>query len=226
LHVQSNFYPKIHALIPKQLKQFGQHFLNRPDIIQRIVDACLEMHPHALLEIGPGPGVLTRHLAPLLTQFKVAEIDTRMVEYLKHEHIVSENQIIAQDVLSLDPRTVFESEFWVVGNFPYNISSQIMHWIIGAPEKIPGMTGMFQKEVAKRICASPNSRDYGSLTVMIQWFYSTEYLFDVPADAFDPPPKVVSGVMRMYRREKLPADFPVPAFFKFVKACFALKRRH
>lgn len=212
-------------MIPKQLKQFGQHFLIDETIISNIVEKCLSTQPKQLLEIGPGPGVITQHLAPQVEKFQAAEIDQRMVQYLMENNILLQDQIYPMDILSLNPNELFDGEFHLVGNFPYNISTPIMMWLIKYYEQIPVMTGMFQKEVAERIASGPNSRKYGSLSVFIQWFYEVEYLFSVPAEAFDPPPKVKSGVIHLVRRESPPADLDFIKFSKMVKALFALKRK-
>ena len=176
-------------------KALGQHFLRDMDIAQRIagtVDARADL---PILEIGPGTGVLTQFLSQKSRELKVVEIDNESVIYL-HENFPALN-VIEGDFLQLDLNTLFDGrQFVLTGNYPYNISSQIFFKMLDYRELIPCCTGMLQREVAQRICSGPGNKDYGILSVFIQLWYDTEYLFTVNENVFDPPPKVKSGVIR------------------------------
>lgn len=205
-------------------KSLGQHFLNDRSVLSRIYEAilaCTDDLP--LLEVGPGAGALSALLQDR-TDYKLVEFDKRWVEHLEKEYPLLKGKVIAADFLQLDLQDVFAKNYAVVGNFPYNISSQIVFHILDHKDKIPLMLGMFQKEVAARICAKEGSKTYGVISVLTQLYYETEYLFDVPREAFNPPPKVLSGVMVMKRRVQ---DFDIDQrlFKQVVKLAFNQRRK-
>lgn len=207
-------------------KHLGQHFLNDENIAQKIADALTLQNYTIALEIGPGMGVLTKYLLQKPIDTYVIEIDTESVEYLKTHYLKLSNKILSEDFLKFDLTKVFGYEpFAVIGNFPYNISSQIVFKVLQMRDQIPEFAGMFQKEVAERICEKKGSKTYGILSVLTQAFYDTEYLFTVSEHVFTPPPKVKSGVMRMRRKEdyKLPCDEKL--FFNVVKTAFNQRRK-
>lgn len=207
-------------------KHLGQHFLNDENIAQKIADALTLQNYTIALEIGPGMGVLTKYLLQKPIDTYVIEIDTESVEYLKTHYLKLSNKILSEDFLKFDLTKVFGNEpFAVIGNFPYNISSQIVFKVLQMRDQIPEFAGMFQKEVAERICEKKGSKTYGILSVLTQAFYDTEYLFTVSEHVFTPPPKVKSGVMRMRRKEdyKLPCDEKL--FFNVVKKAFNQRRK-
>ena len=204
-------------------KQLGQHFLKDENIAQKIANSLSWEGYEKALEIGPGMGVLTKYLIQDKKDISVVEIDTESVEYLKNHY--PDLKIYAEDFLKMEISENFKNQqIGIIGNFPYNISSQIVFKIIENRSLIPEMSGMFQKEVAERICAGKGSKIYGILSVLTQAFYETEYLFTVSENVFNPPPKVKSAVIRMKRfREKLPVDEKL--FFRIVKAGFNQRRK-
>ncbi|TWO32275.1 16S rRNA (adenine(1518)-N(6)/adenine(1519)-N(6))-dimethyltransferase RsmA [Seonamhaeicola sediminis] len=210
----------------KAKKHLGQHFLKDENIARKIGDTLTLNGYKNVLEIGPGMGVLTKYLLEKDIETYVIEIDTESVEYLKANYLKLAPRIIEQDFLKFDLTTVFgNNPFAVTGNFPYNISSQIVFKALEMRQQIPEFTGMFQKEVAQRICSKEGSKVYGILSVLTQAFYEAEYLFTVPPSVFNPPPKVDSGVLRLTRKE----DFTLPCdeklFFKVVKQGFQQRRK-
>ena len=210
----------------KAKKHLGQHFLNDENIAQKIADALTLDGYKKVLEIGPGMGVLTKYLLEKPIDTYVIEIDTESVEYLQNHYLKLSNKIISKDFLKYNIKEVFGDEpFAIIGNFPYNISSQIVFRTLEMRDQIPEFSGMFQKEVAERICEKKGSKAYGILSVLTQAFYDTEYLFTVSEHVFTPPPKVKSGVMRMRRKEnyKLPCDEKL--FFNVVKTAFNQRRK-
>jgi 16S rRNA (adenine1518-N6/adenine1519-N6)-dimethyltransferase len=207
-------------------KALGQHFLKDTSYIHQIVNAVQTMPPHDLmLEVGPGMGALTTHLIPLNhPNYMVIELDDRFVELLPKKFPILKGRIIHKDFLRLDFNDFNEEiPICVVGNFPYNISTQIVFSIIENRDKINGSVGMFQKEVAMRIASKHGSKDYGILSVLAQVYFDVEYLFDVPAIAFDPPPKVVSGVISMRLKENITVDYK--RLKTVVKAAFNQRRK-
>jgi 16S rRNA (adenine1518-N6/adenine1519-N6)-dimethyltransferase len=207
-------------------KHLGQHFLRDEAIAKKIADTLTLEGYTNILEIGPGMGMLTKYLLKKDAEVYVIEYDLQSVKYLKDHYPTLSGRIIEQDVLRFDPGTVFKSEpFAIIGNFPYNISSQIMFKALELRDQIPEFSGMFQKEVAQRICASEGNKTYGILSVLTRAFYQTEYLFTVPPQVFSPPPKVDSGVIRLLRKDnyKLPCDEVL--FFKVVKMAFQQRRK-
>lgn len=205
-------------------KFLGQHFLKNQTVASRIVDALGADAKTSVLEVGPGTGVLTRLLAARYPHLQVVELDHESVEYLLSQKIISSTQIHERDFLELDLTEIFESPFAVIGNFPYNISSQIIFKILDYPDLVTEMVGMFQKEVADRIAADPGSKTYGILSVLTAAFYQVDYLFTVEPEDFIPPPKVRSGVIRMTRR-KYPEEFDRNDLFRVVKMAFNQRRK-
>lgn len=205
-------------------KSLGQHFLVDQNIARKIVDSLGERVPD-VLEIGPGMGVLTRYLLqrPELN-VHVVEIDTESVAYLR-QHYPDLKEIWGDDFLKVDLGSRFEGHFSVIGNFPYNISSQIFFRVLDYRNQIPEVVGMVQKEVAERIAAPHGTKVYGVLSVLLQAFYCIEYLFTVSEKVFNPPPKVKSAVVRLTRNEnrQLPCDESL--FFQVVKAAFNMRRK-
>jgi len=205
-------------------KSLGQHFLKDEQVCKKIVDALKEDTFERLVEVGPGGGALTKYLLALPgIDFRAVELDDEKVVYLEATYPAIKGKIIHQSILDID--APFSDDFTVVGNFPYNISSQILFKVLEWKTQVPVMIGMFQKEVAQRIVSQPGSKVYGILSVLVQAFYEVEYLFDVPPESFNPPPKVMSGVIRLRRK----AD-PVPVkserdLFVLVKAAFNQRRK-
>jgi 16S rRNA (adenine1518-N6/adenine1519-N6)-dimethyltransferase len=207
-------------------KHLGQHFLKDETIAQQIADSLTLNNYETVLEIGPGMGVLTKYLLDKKVDTYVIEIDTESVEYLQAHYLKLSNKIIEQDFLKYNLKDVFNDRpFAIIGNFPYNISTQIVFKTLELRDQIPEFSGMFQKEVAERICATHGNKTYGILSVLAQAFYTTEYLFTVPPSVFNPPPKVDSGVMRMIRKD----DYSLPCsekfFFRVVKTGFQQRRK-
>jgi len=197
-------------------KSLGQHFLNDVQICLQIKAALEDAPIDQLLEIGPGAGALTQHILDLPKQaFKAVELDREKVAYLLHTYPQLEGKLINEDFL--ETAIPFEGQFTLVGNFPYNISTQIVFRVLDWKEQVPVMIGMFQKEVAERIAAKPHSKAYGILSVLTQAFYEVEYLFDVPPSAFTPPPNVMSGVIRLKRKNTFPEFSSIKSFYHIVK---------
>tara|TARA_B100001109_G_scaffold255853_1_gene261651 strand:- start:4136 stop:4915 length:780 start_codon:yes stop_codon:yes gene_type:complete len=209
-------------------KQLGQHFLEDANIAQQTVDAFGKQHDFSLaLEVGPGMGVLTK---PLLQNkklnVKVIDIDTESIAWLKHEGFLKEDQIIEGDFLKLDLYQLFgEQDFGIVGNFPYNISTQILFKALDYRQQCKEVVGMFQKEVADRIACKPGSKVYGITSVLLQAFYDIEYLFTVEPEVFDPPPKVRSAVIRLSRNQVKKLDCDEKKFQQIVKMAFNQRRK-
>lgn len=205
-------------------KSLGQHFLTNEAICKQIVTAVQEADLTQVLEVGPGAGALTKHLLKLpIKHFKAVELDREKVTYLKLQYPVLAETIIEGSILDIP--IPFENQFTLVGNFPYNISTQIVFRVLEWKEQIPVMIGMFQKEVAERIVSKPHTKVYGILSVLVQAFYEVEYLFDVPPESFNPPPKVMSGVIRLTRKETPVEVRSEKAFFTLVKAAFGQRRK-
>lgn len=204
-------------------KYLGQHFLKDENTARKITETLSWSGYDAVLEIGPGMGVLTKYLIDEGKDISVVEIDSESVEYLKENY--PKLKIYEQDFLKMDIEKTFEGKsICILGNFPYNISSQIVFKIIEDRKIIPEMAGMFQKEVAERICAKEGSKIYGILSVLTQAYYKAEYLFTVSENVFNPPPKVKSGVIRLQRHtEKLETDEEL--FFQIVKTGFNQRRK-
>ena len=212
------------AVTPK--KKFGQHFLNDLNIAKKIANQPFVNYGKNVLEIGPGMGVLTNFLIKKKINLKLVEIDNESVSFLIKKFPTLKNKIITGNFIKMELKTFFGREnFSIIGNFPYNISSQIVFKTIENRDLIPFFCGMFQKEVAKRICQNPGTKAYGILSVLCQIFYHTEYLFSVSPGVFSPPPKVNSGVITLTRKTNLRKDFNENLLFKIVKLSFHQRRK-
>lgn len=205
-------------------KSLGQHFLRDENIVRKIMEALTHTPFTQLLEVGPGGGALTRYLLTLPgIDFKAVELDKEKVEYLLKEFPALTGKLLHLDFLKME--IPFTGRFTVVGNFPYNISSQILFTMLDWRSSLETMVGMFQKEVAQRAAAAPGSKTYGVLSVLIQAFFTVEYLFDVSPGCFDPPPKVMSGVIRLTPRKDVPAMRSSADFTLLVKTAFGQRRK-
>jgi len=211
----------------KAKKSFGQHFLNSEVITEEIAHGLQLTHLYDnVLEIGPGKGMLTKYLLQRDFNLKVVEADRDMVSYLNKHFIALEGKIIGEDFLKSDLNEMFDGEaFGLIGNFPYNISSQIIFKMLENKELVPEMVGMFQKEVAERIVAPPGSKTYGVISVLAQAFYKGKYLFTVDRMNFDPPPKVQSGVIQLVRKENLDLGCDPKLYRRVVKQAFSQRRK-
>jgi 16S rRNA (adenine1518-N6/adenine1519-N6)-dimethyltransferase len=210
----------------KAKKHLGQHFLTDENIAKQIADTLQLEGYEIVLEIGPGMGVLTKYLLEKDTETYVIEIDTESVEYLNAHYPKLHGKIISKDFLKYNINEVFDGKpFAIIGNFPYNISSQIVFKCLEMRNQVPEFSGMFQKEVAERICSKKGSKVYGILSVLAQAFYDVEYLFTVDENVFNPPPKVKSGVMRMKRKENFELPCDEKLFFTVVKTGFQQRRK-
>ena len=209
-------------------KSLGQHFLKDENICKKIVQALQENIDDTgiknLLEIGPGAGALTKYLLQLPElNFKAVELDAEKVQYLETIYPRIKDKMIHNDFLDID--APFDTPFIVAGNFPYNISTQIVFKILDWKERVPVMIGMFQKEVAQRIVSKPGTKVYGIISVLTQAFYSAEYLFDVTPGSFTPPPKVMSGVIKLKVRSTKCEVRSEKDFFTLVKTAFNQRRK-
>jgi len=205
-------------------KHLGQHFLKDESIARKITQSIPENFNGNILEIGPGTGVLTKYLLDK-SNFKVIEVDKESVEYLLKKYPNFEPNIIAGDFLQIDLRPLLNTKTCIIGNFPYNISSQIFFKVLENIDTVDVVVCMLQKEVAERLAASPRNKEYGILSVLLQTFYTIEYLFTVPPTVFIPPPKVNSGVIRLTRnnRQQLPCDFQL--YKTVIKTAFNQRRK-
>ncbi|MFC6224360.1 16S rRNA (adenine(1518)-N(6)/adenine(1519)-N(6))-dimethyltransferase RsmA [Hymenobacter artigasi] len=209
-------------------KHLGQHFLADPNIARNIVGALqLPDEVKEVLEIGPGMGVLTQYLLQNPAyQTSVVEIDTESVAYLKVHYPALADRIYATDFLKQSLATMFPDQpLAIIGNFPYNISSQIFFAVLSNRQQVREVVGMIQKEVAQRLAEPPGSKTYGILSVLLQAFYKIEYLFTVPPHVFNPPPKVESAVVRLTRNDTLQLDCDEKLFFRVVKQAFQTRRK-
>lgn len=205
-------------------KSLGQHFLKDESIIQKIITVLQEDSFTNLLEVGPGGGALTKHLVKIPgINFIAVELDEDKIEWLKKGYPVLKDKIIAKSFLDIDKP--FDEPFTVIGNFPYNISTQILFKILDWKDDVPVAIGMFQKEVAQRAASKEGSKVYGVLSVLIQAFYEVEYLFDVSSAAFNPSPKVQSGVIRLRRKKETLNVKSDRAFTVLVKTAFNQRRK-
>ena len=215
---------KIHAK-----KSYGQHFLKNESIAERVSEGLLQAaRMGRVLEVGPGTGMLTKYLLshPEYTTYAV-EADRDMVDFLvKNYPQFAPERLIFKDFLDFNPTELFEDQqFCLIGNFPYNISTQILFKLLEWRDQIPEMVGMFQKEVADRIVSKPGSRVYGITSVLAQAFYTTDYLFTVEPNAFNPPPKVLSAVIRLTRKDGFVLGCDEQLFRKMVKTAFNQRRK-
>lgn len=205
-------------------KSLGQHFLKDENIIGQIIDILKEEKFTNLLEVGPGAGALTNHLINIPSvNFKAVELDEEKVIYLLKTYPALKNKIIHQSFLDMEKP--FEDPFVVIGNFPYNISTQILFKLLDWKDDVPVIIGMFQKEVAERAASKEGSKIYGVLSVLVQAYYEVEYLFDVNNNCFYPPPKVQSGVIRLKRKLSTLDYKSEKAFWLLVKTAFNQRRK-
>ena len=216
----------------KAKKALGQHFLPDLEIARKIADTIEkpELPENAkiwgdlpVLEIGPGMGVLSQFLMKAGRMVKAVEIDAESVGYLNR--VFPDLEVVEGDFLKMDLRELFKGEFALIGNYPYNISSQIFFKALEYRENIPVIAGMLQKEVAERICSKPGSKVYGILSVLLQAWYGCEYLFNVPPSMFSPPPKVMSGVIRLTRNDRKTLGCDERLFKTVVKTAFGQRRK-
>ncbi|NSL89943.1 ribosomal RNA small subunit methyltransferase A [Chitinophaga sp. Mgbs1] len=205
-------------------KSLGQHFLTDENMCRQIVDALPVKEGQQVLEVGPGGGAITKYLLEIPgIDFKAIELDTEKVEYLEKTYPAIKGKLVNESIL--DAKLPFDGQFRLIGNFPYNISTQIMFKVLEWRNQVDVVVGMFQKEVAVRIASDKGNKDYGILSVLLQAFYKIEYLFEVHENCFNPPPKVKSGVIRLTRLEQ-PADIASERkFFVLVKTAFNQRRK-
>lgn len=222
-----NWPIKTKSGILRAKKSFGQHFLNQPEIARKIADSLtLDGGLNRVLEVGPGTGRLTSFLLEKDFDLKVVEADKDMVAYLEQHFPALSDHIIFKNFLRLQLEEIYEGEsFALIGNFPYNISSQILFKMVDYRDIIPEMVGMFQKEVAERVVAPPGNKTYGVLSVLIQAYYDGEYLFGVDKQCFSPPPKVQSAVIRLKRKSWKSLGCDERLFKSIVKASFGQRRK-
>jgi 16S rRNA (adenine1518-N6/adenine1519-N6)-dimethyltransferase len=208
-------------------KHLGQHFLTDKNIAAKIVDSLRPGGRYAqVLEVGPGMGVLSDFLLQKAEyQVSLIDIDTESYQFLQKKYPQLGERLINADFLELDFAARFDGPMAVIGNFPYNISSQILFKILDNRQQVVEVVGMFQKEVAERCAAKPGSKDYGILSVFLQAYYKVEYLFTVKAGVFNPPPKVLSAVIRLTRNETAQLDCDEKLFWQVVKAGFNQRRK-
>ncbi|MDH1601797.1 MULTISPECIES: 16S rRNA (adenine(1518)-N(6)/adenine(1519)-N(6))-dimethyltransferase RsmA [Empedobacter] len=211
----------------KAKKHLGQHFLNDENIARDIAEGLTWEGYDRVLEIGPGMGVLTKYILQAKKNIEVVEIDTESVEYLKeyYQPFYPGFKIHSEDFLKMDFSSKFDEQIAILGNFPYNISSQIIFKTLEERYTVPEVCGMFQKEVAERIASKKGTKDYGILSVLAQAYYHCEYLFTVPEHVFTPPPKVKSGVIIMKRYRTEIEGIEQKRFFQVVKAGFGQRRK-
>ena len=209
----------------KAKKHLGQHFLKDLNIAQKIADTLSFANYKKVVEIGAGMGVLTQFLLKKDTEVYVVEIDKESVAYLEAHYPELRGKIIADDFLKYDIAGFLREPFAIIGNFPYNISTQIVFKLLELRDYVPEFSGMFQKEVAERICEREGSKTYGILSVLVQAFYEATYLFTVSEGVFNPPPKVKSGVLRLVRKPDYHLDCDEALFFTIVKTAFNQRRK-
>ena len=209
----------------KAKEHLGQHFLKDLNIAQKIADTLSLANYKKVVEIGAGMGVLTQFLLKKDTEVYVVEIDKESVAYLEAHYPELRGKIIADDFLKYDIAGYLREPFAIIGNFPYNISTQIVFKLLELRDYVPEFSGMFQKEVAERICEREGSKTYGILSVLVQAFYEATYLFTVSEGVFNPPPKVKSGVLRLVRKPNYHLDCDEALFFTIVKTAFNQRRK-
>ena len=214
-------------MVVRAKKSLGQHFLTDRQIARDIVESLKAVDVRHVLEIGPGMGVLTDFLLEQRSyETSVIEIDRESVAYLQQHYPLLKSRIIEGDFLKMDLKKIFAGEpFAIIGNFPYNISSQIFFRVLEAKDFVPEVVCMLQEEVAQRICSKPGSRVYGILSVFLQAWYDIEYLFGVPPEVFNPPPKVHSAVIRLKRNAVTELGCNEILFYKVIKQAFNQRRK-
>lgn len=206
-------------------KKLGQHFLKDLQIARRIADTVDLFPDLPIVEVGPGMGVLTQFLLQKERPLTVVEIDAESVSYLENNYPELKSHIVAGDFLKLDLARITTSPFCLIGNYPYNISSQIFFKLIDHKDQIPCCAGMIQREVAERMAASPGRKTFGILSVLLQAWYDVEYLFTVHEHVFDPPPKVKSAVVRLVRNKRTSLSCNEKLFKTVVKVSFNQRRK-
>lgn len=217
------------ATYVKPKKALGQHFLTDMGVARRIAETIAEPGISAsyaalpVLEVGPGTGVLTRFLLEERKSVKAVELDKQSVDYLANAY--PELPVVEGDFLQMDLREIYDTPFVLIGNYPYNISSQIFFKLLDYRDQIPVCAGMLQREVAQRICSGPGSKVYGILSVLLQLWYDCEYLFTVDENVFNPPPKVKSGVIRLVRNSRRSAGCDERMLRTVVKTSFGMRRK-
>ena len=209
----------------KPKKSLGQHFLTDLSIAERIAGTLDAYTGIPVVEVGPGMGVLTQFLIEKGHGLHVVELDEESVEYLHDNFPALDGRIIAGDFLQLNLSDIYNGQFCVIGNYPYNISSQIFFKVLDYRNQIVCCSGMLQKEVAERITSGPGSKAYGILSVLLQAWYDMEYLFTVNENVFNPPPKVKSGVIRLTRNKRTSLDCDENFFKTVVKTSFGQRRK-
>ncbi len=209
----------------KPKKFLGQHFLKDLNVASRIADTIDHTNITSVLEVGPGMGVLTQFLLKKNIDLKVVELDRESVTYLQENFPELNGRILGEDFLKMDFKTLFPGEFIVIGNYPYNISSQIFFKILDNKDQVPFCSGMIQKEVAERIASKPGKKAYGIISVLLQAWYDIEYLFTVGAHVFDPPPKVQSAVISLTRNGRTVFPCNERLFKTVVKTAFNQRRK-
>jgi 16S rRNA (adenine1518-N6/adenine1519-N6)-dimethyltransferase len=209
----------------KPKKFLGQHFLTDLSVAERIVDTLKDYVGTPVLEVGPGMGVLTQYLIAKGHDLKVVELDRESVDYLHANFPELEGKVIGEDFLQLDLASMYDGQFCIIGNYPYNISSQIFFKVLDYRDQVVCCSGMLQKEVAERIAAGPGSKTYGILSVLLQAWYDIEYLFTVSEHVFNPPPKVKSGVIRLVRNNVRELGCDESMFKTIVKLSFGQRRK-
>ncbi|VAW27386.1 SSU rRNA (adenine(1518)-N(6)/adenine(1519)-N(6))-dimethyltransferase [hydrothermal vent metagenome] len=210
----------------KPKKHLGQHFLKDTDIAQKIVNSLTNHNGYKqLIEVGPGMGVLTQFLIKNECELTIIDIDQESVNYLKKEFFELKSNIIYGDFLKTDWQQHFSEPFAIIGNFPYNISSQIFFKVLEMRSSVEEVVGMIQKEVAQRIASPPGNKTYGILSVLLQAYYSIDYLFMVEPELFTPPPKVDSAVIRLKRNNTTTLNCDEKLFFRVVKQGFQTRRK-
>lgn len=209
----------------KPKKFLGQHFLTDLSVAERIADTLKDYVGTPVLEVGPGMGVLTQYLIAKGHDLKVVELDRESVDYLHANFPELEGKVIGEDFLLLDLASMYDGQFCIIGNYPYNISSQIFFKVLDYRDQVVCCSGMLQKEVAERIAAGPGSKTYGILSVLLQAWYDIEYLFTVSEHVFNPPPKVKSGVIRLVRNNVREFGCDESMFKTIVKLSFGQRRK-
>lgn len=209
----------------KPKKSFGQHFLKDSNIIHKIADYVKSYQNHPIVEIGPGRGAITKELIPEIRDFIAVDADRDMIEYLTKYFPEYQNCFINADFLKFDLACLPFPQFVIFGNFPYNISSQIVFKALHHMDQVPVLLGMFQKEMAARIASGPGTKDYGILSVLCSLNYNIKILFDIHPNCFNPPPKVMSSFILMERKENHLNNLEFVELLKLVKFAFQFRRK-
>ena len=209
----------------KAKKHLGQHFLRDDNIAIKIVQSLDKSLSNSLIEIGPGTGVLTKFLINENYNLKLIEIDSESVNYLVSILKFDSDNILEGDFLKMKIDNIFNNQFSIIGNFPYNISTQIIFKVLENKDQVVQVIGMFQKEVAERICEKKGTKKYGILSVLTQAYYNVDYLFEVPPSVFNPPPKVQSAVIKLVRIDNISKNYNEELFYKIVKLSFQQRRK-